>query len=112
MNVLLSTYVALFAFAEEMGGNRRKRRAIECAGRQEKSQQIPSHVVHVDRHCMDYFTKESLPRHVVYLDRGRNSSLVVCWARRPARCSVAGSILLWGGFFRQRGFSPWSYHGF
>ena len=30
---------------------------------------------------------------------GRNSSLVVCWARCPVWCSIVGSILLWGEFF-------------
>ena len=37
---------------------------------------------------------------------GRNSSLVECWARCPAGCSVVGSILLWGDFFcRKKAFS-------
>ena len=30
---------------------------------------------------------------------GRNSSLVVCWVRCTAWCSVVGSILLWRTFF-------------
>ena len=34
------------------------------------------------------------------VDVGRNSSLVVCWACCLAWCSVVGSILLWGEFFR------------
>ena len=36
---------------------------------------------------------------------GRNSSLVVCWARSPASCNVVGSILLWGEFFGRGDFS-------
>ena len=40
------------------------------------------------------------------------SSLVVCWARCPAWCSVVGSILLWGEFFQKRRFFPWSSNGF
>ena len=31
--------------------------------------------------------------------KGRNNSLVVCWAHCPAWRSVVGSILLWGEFF-------------
>ena len=36
----------------------------------------------------------------ICLPGGWNSSLVVCWAHCPAWCSVVGSILLWGEFFR------------
>ena len=35
--------------------------------------------------------------------RGRNSSLVVCWARCPW-CSVAGTIFFWRDFFSVEGF--------
>ena len=38
---------------------------------------------------------------------GWNSSLVVCWARCPAWCSIMGLILLWEEFFWLRGFFPW-----
>ena len=31
---------------------------------------------------------------------GGIAQLVVCWVRCPAWCSVVGSILLWGEFFR------------
>ena len=43
---------------------------------------------------------------------GHNRSLVVCWARCPAQCSIAGSNLLWAEFFPEGGIFPWSWHGF
>ena len=40
------------------------------------------------------------------------AQLVVYWAHCPDWCSIVGLILIWGEFFQQRGFSPWSKLGF
>ena len=56
-------------------------------------------------HNPQSFIQVELPFLCRFIDHagGRKSSLVVSWACCPVRCSVVGSILLWGDFFSVEG---------